>query len=477
MKQLVTKIILVLFVVTLASCTPSQTAIPTQKTSLQTPTMAEANASISTPTPEIFNPVSPSPTPSNSSLPLTCQVTDLNVSIDHDNGYCFAYPIGFSMGESPYLDVPAVMGPPVDQGPDEVSATFGVVVTPSVPGQKLSTQVDNFLKDFTTVDLNTFTRTDLTVGGEPAMMVDNVPVQLSWRVVFVQHGDKLYRLMYWPTDVPAAQSDLEQLYQTTLNSFAFLPTSTTLNPTEAPAEQPVIYEGVGVTYGPMSLVIPPGLASGAEGSQLPRVDGSDAAWYDLTPGHTLLSFNDYVLKDKSLKPQIFVYPAQGYAELNSTAAQSIEQLKSILDNSSSPINPEQLPLVPFFTSKPAYSAVFEVIPFQNGSGIRFLTQYGQSAAPANNQELFYQFQGLTNDGAFYIIVNLPITAPGLGDNSDPAQAQPIGGVAYPTLGDPNADWNGYFTAVTELLNNTPPKAFTPTLAQLDVLIESMQATP
>jgi hypothetical protein len=408
---------------------------------------------------------------------MTCQVTDLNVYIDQKNGYCFAYPLGFTMGASPYLEVPAVLGPAVDQSPDAVAATFGVVVTPVEPGQKLSTQADNFLKEFSNVDLKTLTRTDLTVGGEPAMMVDNVPVQLSWRVVFVQHGGKLYRLMYWPTDVPAAQSDLEELYQTTLNSFAFLPVDATMTPIETPTHQPVVYEGVPVSYGTINLVIPPGLASGADGAQQPRVEGADAAWFELTPGDTQLSLNDYLLQGKTFQPQLFVYPAQDYAALNSAAAQSIDRLRAVLDDPSAQINTGLLPNVPFFTSVPAYSAVPKVISFENGVGIRFLTQYGQSAAPANNQELFYQFQGLTNDGAYYIIAILPITAPGLADSSDPAQAVPIAGVAYPSLGDPNADWKGYYTAVTELLDNTPPTTFTPTLAQLDALIKSINVTP
>jgi hypothetical protein len=149
-----------------------------------------------TTTPEIFIPLNPSPTPSDSNLPLTCQVTDLQVYVDSNQGYCYAYPNGFTMGESPYFSVPAVMGPQVESSPDVVAATFGVVVTPKDPNLKLATEVDNFFEEFTTASLKTFTRVDLTAGGEAAMMIDNVPVQLSWRLVFVAHNGNLYRLMY-----------------------------------------------------------------------------------------------------------------------------------------------------------------------------------------------------------------------------------------------------------------------------------------
>ncbi len=43
----------------------------------------------------------PSPTPSDSTLPLTCQVTDLKVYINEMDGYCFAYPMRFTLGDQP----------------------------------------------------------------------------------------------------------------------------------------------------------------------------------------------------------------------------------------------------------------------------------------------------------------------------------------------------------------------------------------
>jgi hypothetical protein len=176
-----------------------------------------------TPTREVFNPLDPSPTPSGSDLPLTCQVTDLNVQIDQAVGYCFAYPLHFTYGTQPFFNVPAVMGPAVGSATEPVYATFYVEAAPANPDQSLDQQAEAFLKDFTTVDPTSLSRTSLTLGGEDAVMVDQVPGYLSWRIVFAAHDGKLYRLMYWPVDVPEAQADFEELVQTTLNSFAFLP--------------------------------------------------------------------------------------------------------------------------------------------------------------------------------------------------------------------------------------------------------------
>jgi hypothetical protein len=45
------------------------------------------------------------------------------------------------------------------------------------------------------------------------------------------------------------------------------------------------------------------------------------------------------------------------------------------------------------------------------------------------------------------------------------------------MANPKADMNPYYAAVTSLLNTTSPDAFSPTLGQLDLLIQSMQVVP
>jgi hypothetical protein len=148
-------------------------------------------------------------------------------------------------------------------------------------------------------------------------------------------------------------------------------------------------------------------------------------------------------------------------------------VNNIIYNPNAPINTDQLPAVPFFNAQQVFAAKIETISFQNGSGVRFLTQYAQSAAPVNNHKLFYHFQGVTRDGAYYVIAILPVTAPVLAETSDPTTSLPPGGIAFPDVTDPNADWQSYFAAVTDLLNANPANSFTPTLGQLDALINSI----
>jgi len=242
--------------------------------------------------------------------------------------------------------------------------------------------------------------------------------------------------------------------------------------------QPPSGTGTAVTFGSLSLVVPTGVADGASASDYPRNDSEDAAWWQKTPGHLQVMLGDYyVLQEKFHQPQIYVYPAQAYAELVPAAFESIRRLDNILYGSGGSISEDQLPAVPFFNAQQVFAANIQAVSFQNGGGVRFLTEYAQNNAPVNNHELFYQFQGVTRDGAYYIIAILPVTAPVLAETSDAGAVLPPGGIPYPDMTDPNADWQGYYTAVTGLLNSTTPDVFTPSINQLDMLIESIQIAP
>lgn len=182
---------------------------------------ASSSPEPATATPNIMPRLDPSPTPSDSTLPLTCQVTDLNVYINEEDGYCFAYPARFTEGTHPMLNTSAIMGPAIGNGVEPVYASFAVQVTPATD-ESLRAQAEAFLKEFSVADPASLTWAQVPVGGEAGVMVEPVPVMLSWRIVFVQHNGQLFRLMYHPVDIPEAQADLNDLTQTTLGSLAFI---------------------------------------------------------------------------------------------------------------------------------------------------------------------------------------------------------------------------------------------------------------
>ena len=271
---------------------------------------------------------------------------------------------------------------------------------------------------------------------------------------------------------------------TPTSSAAPLPTNTIVpevgNPTQIPATAvptPTIsFEGLEFAVDPLSVVLSPALASGVRGIQVPRNEGADVPLWDVTPGHVQLKLEGYPLQDKLHEPQIFVYPAQAYAELFPPAFESMRRLNNIQFDPAAPIAEDQHPAVPFFNAQQVFASNIQVISFQSGRGVRFLTEYAQYPAPANNNELFYHFQGLTSDSAYYIVAILPITAPTLAETSDAGAPLPEGGTPYLYFADPNADMELYYRSVLDSLNATPSHLFTPTLDQLDLLIQSMRIT-
>ncbi|MEJ2707885.1 MAG: hypothetical protein P8074_09775 [Anaerolineales bacterium] len=250
--------------------------------------------------------------------------------------------------------------------------------------------------------------------------------------------------------------------------------ATPIPPTEVPAATPSNPEAASVTYGPLSFTLPAELGSGITGSQLPPAEGEGVATWDVTPGHTQITLDGYPLQEKFHQPQIFVYPAAAYAELSPGAFESIHRLDNILYDPAG-INLDQpLPFVPFFNAAQVFASNVQAVSFQGGGGVRFVTEYAQGPVPVNNHDLLYNFQGLSRDGTYYIIAIFPITAPNLAETSDLSAPVPQGGIAFPALNSANPDIQGYYAAVTDLLNGTDPKAFSPTLGQLDALIQSMQ---
>lgn len=269
----------------------------------------------------------------------------------------------------------------------------------------------------------------------------------------------------------ANQPGLETIVAATMQ--ALLPTQAQQAPlsAETPAAPSPVFSGTPLQFANLSLTIPPGLAVGGSGAQIPPAGGEDVEPWGVTPGHTELTLSGYALPDRFHEPKIYVYPAQGFAALNHGAADNILRLQTILADPNAPLSEDKIPFVPFFNAGAVFTAQAKVIPFQNGLGVRMLTQYAQSVVQVNNHEMFYHFQGLTNDGQTYVIVILPASAPFLAEDREaPAPAE---GISFPGYEDPNADYGAYYQQVIAKLDAASPQTFTPSLDLLDALISSL----
>ncbi|MFO7635394.1 MAG: META domain-containing protein, partial [Caldilinea sp.] len=100
-----------------------------------------------------------------------------------------------------------------------------------------------------------------------------------------------------------------------------------------------------------------------------------------------------------------------------------------------------------------------------GVGVRFVGRFVQDVTPIENYQLRYVFQGLSADGQFLIVASLPVTTTALS-----AEPQPIGGEEYDQF---VAVYDMYLTEMTALFDSLSSTDFTPDLAVLDAMLQSV----
>jgi len=187
---------------------------------------------------------------------------------------------------------------------------------------------------------------------------------------------------------------------------------------------------------------------------------SDNPYWEILPKHQVLTLEGYEISNHLLKPQIFLYPVTELDAFNQGAGQIATNLEILLDNQ---IVGEYLPFLPLFNAAQVMHSKVAFLEFENGSGVRFLTQFDQAPIPINNFELIYTFQGLTNDGKYYIAAIFPITHPDLPDDGMVDSSQEF---------DPEA-FSAQMSESVMNLGNFSDLDFSPTLIDLDAVIKSI----
>ena len=238
--------------------------------------------------------------------------------------------------------------------------------------------------------------------------------------------------------------------------------------TETPSvtEPPVVQPNV--ICNEVSLYVDPVLASGHDCKTIPE-SSQDAPTFDASPQHTELTLQGYPLADRFFSPHLSIYPVQRFSEIvPETVPQRVTDLMALIGGG--PVGDQGLPLLPVFNAAQEFYAQYNVIAFQSGSGIRFLTQYSQAADPINNHEMFFTFQGLTSDGKYWISAILPVSNPILpADGNNPPNGQ--------SWDQFSTNFVPYIADMQTQLNNQAAGSFTPTITALDALVASITIQP
>jgi hypothetical protein len=252
-----------------------------------------------------------------------------------------------------------------------------------------------------------------------------------------------------------------------------LGTSTPLSTSvETTVPTPTEPQDIPVSYQNISFVIPVGLANGAEASSMPAGEGP----LDPSPAFIELKLNGYQFADPNgvYQPRVRVYPAVDYSNVSGWAAESLNRLQSLLVDHTTLLTNDTLPDVPYMgSSAQLYAAQVKELSFRSGNGVRMISAYAQYPAPIGQHSSFYHYEGLTQDGKYYVVVEMPVTLPVYSDESNPGEF----GITYT-----QQDWlymQAYYQAVTELLNKADSAGFNPILDQVDRMVESItvEGTP
>ena len=228
-------------------------------------------------------------------------------------------------------------------------------------------------------------------------------------------------------------------------------------------------EGPRVEFSGVSFEMKPAVFSAAAGTIAPMEEGEAgvSGWPGPAPEYYRFDFQGYPLTQPWVAPQLLVYPIQEYAAVNPPAGEIAAKLDSVLRVVE--VSLDSQPYLPMWNAAQVFYARPQVINFQNGKGIRYLTCYAQSFVRIDKSCLFYTFQGLTSDNRYYISAILPVDLPALYSSDANSKFNAI-------MADPST-YQQYVTEMAQLLASVSAADFTPDLNNLDNLVKSLTVNP
>ena len=167
--------------------------------------------------------------------------------------------------------------------------------------------------------------------------------------------------------------------------------------------------------------------------------------------------------------QVLVYKTDEWAKIDPVFAQEITDLKNLLAAKPAVIT-SSIPVLPPIPAAQVFRANVRYLDFKDGAGVGFITSYAQDVSPLTADRPFYTFQGLTNDGQYYVAAYGPATTALLPTDFDTA----LGGQSYDEWAK---NYEQYFADVVAQLDELLPAAYTPDLVLYDELVKSIEIKP
>lgn len=200
------------------------------------------------------------------------------------------------------------------------------------------------------------------------------------------------------------------------------------------------------------------------------------------PSYYQFNFEGFVIEDpindyppiQWRQPRLYVIPVENMQAFpgGGFGLETLATLQQILSTQPAAIS-ETMPTLPaiHFNNGEIWHANLRYLDFQNGSGVRFLVEYGQMAVEFGHATS-YVFQGLTSDGGYYISLTLPVNFTVLDEYNLPHTVTDQ--ASYAAFSENLAS---YQLGALAILNSSPDAAFTPDLAALDALVQTLIVKP
>lgn len=242
-------------------------------------------------------------------------------------------------------------------------------------------------------------------------------------------------------------------------------------PTPAPVTAEVVqqvrvnHEGVQFTFDAL-------LAGSVAVADYPASEGEVQV---TSPAYTEFTFDGYTAGEYlnyAPMPRIDVFTIEEFGpfpyfieqldELSRLLAERPDLNQYVLADVSSP-DAARLPFLPIFPAAQVFRAQPEYIRVPGVEGIRYLVYFSQALNPIAEGEVFYTFQGITDDGQHYVSVIMPVNTGVLETD-------------FPVIEDYDAfaaEYQQYLMNIVGTLTPADPESFTPALSVLDALAQSI----
>jgi hypothetical protein len=258
-----------------------------------------------------------------------------------------------------------------------------------------------------------------------------------------------------PAQPPAAMGpSVGTIVASTLQAMTVAP-QPTIQPTISQAN------GIPVSYNNITFLIPLELNASANPStntdvEFPHINPSGGPMAE----HAVFQITNYPVQGDA---KIMVFKSSDFAAYDESSQGTITALLA---------NQEKAEPLAKALVQGNFYAQAKPVSFKNGHGVRYLTEVLTGFAPITNQDLFYYYQGVTNDGAYFVSAIFHVKAPFLVADGIQNSPTPADGIQFNWGAD--LDFSKYLSDISQKLNDAAPENYTAPLTILDKLMESVE---